>query len=251
MIKVDHKATLLEVRDLTKAFAGVRALKGVNLSIRAGEVHCVLGQNGAGKSTLIKILSGAYRPDEGEISWQGETVSIDGPTHALGLGIATMYQELDVVDGLSIAENIYLGHENSTGGILNRRDAAKKTSELLARLGHGDLNPHREVGSLSPANKQIVSMARALSRDIKLIIMDEPSAVLDSEEVKNLFRVVRQLSEQGIAVIYISHRLAEIREIGDRITVIKDGRTTATGLEVAETPTPALIKLMKIGRAHV
>ena len=244
MIKVDHKDTLLEVRDLTKAFAGVRALKGVNLSVRAGEVHCVLGQNGAGKSTLIKILSGAYRPDEGEISWQGEPVSIDGPTHALGLGIATMYQELDVVDGLSIAENIYLGHETSTGGILNRRDAARKTSELLARLGHGDLNPHREVGSLSPANKQIVSMARALSRDIKLIIMDEPSAVLDSEEVKNLFRVVRQLSEQGIAVIYISHRLAEIREIGDRITVIKDGRTTATGLEVAETPTPALIKLM-------
>ena len=244
MIKVDHKGTLLEVRGLTKAFAGVRALKGVDLSIRAGEVHCVLGQNGAGKSTLIKILSGAYRPDEGEITWQGEPVSITSPTHALGLGIATMYQELDVVDGLTIAENIYLGHESSTGGLLNRREAAQKTRELLARLGHGDLNPNREVGTLSPANKQIVSMARALSRDIKLIIMDEPSAVLDSEEVKNLFRVVHQLSESGIAVIYISHRLAEIREIGDRITVIKDGRTTATGLEVAETPTPALIKLM-------
>jgi len=244
MIKVDHKGTLLEVRGLTKAFSGVRALKGVDLSIRAGEVHCVLGQNGAGKSTLIKILSGAYRPDDGDITWQGESVSIDSPTHALGLGIATMYQELDVVDGLTIAENIYLGHENATAGLLNRRDAAKKTSELLARLGHANLNPNREVGTLSPANKQIVSMARALSRDIKLIIMDEPSAVLDSEEVKNLFRVVKQLSDSGIAVIYISHRLAEIREIGDRITVIKDGRTTATGLEVKDTPTPALIKLM-------
>lgn len=244
MIKVDHAGPLLEVTGLKKAFAGVQALKGVSLSIQPGEVHCVLGQNGAGKSTLIKILSGAYRPDEGQISWLGEQVSIDSPTHALGLGIATMYQELDVVDGLTIAENIYLGHETSSAGIINRRDAAKKTTELLARLGHGDLNPNREVGSLSPANKQIVSMARALSRDIKLIIMDEPSAVLDSEEVKNLFRVVRQLSESGIAVIYISHRLAEIREIGDRITVIKDGRTTATGLDVAETPTPALIKLM-------
>ena len=244
MIKVDHKTTLLEVAGVTKSFAGVKALKGVTLNIRAGEVHCVLGQNGAGKSTLIKILSGVYRPDDGEITWQGETVSIDSPTHALRLGIATMYQELDVVDGLTIAENIFLGHETSSAGIINRRDAAKRTRELLALLGHSNLNPNREVGSLSPANKQIVSMARALSRDIKLIIMDEPSAVLDSEEVKNLFRVVRQLAARGIAVIYISHRLAEIREIGDRITVIKDGRTTATGLEVAETPTPALIKLM-------
>lgn len=244
MIKVDHKSTLLEVEGIKKAFSGVQALKGVSLSVRAGEVHCVLGQNGAGKSTLIKILSGAYRPDDGTINWQGELVSIDSPTHALGLGIATMYQELDVVDGLTISENVFLGHETSTAGIVNRRVAAKKTKELLTRLGHGDLNPNREVGSLSPANKQIVSMARALSRDIKLIIMDEPSAVLDSEEVKNLFRVVRQLAASGIAVIYISHRLAEIREIGDRITVIKDGRTTATGLEVKDTPTPVLIKLM-------
>ena len=244
MIKVDHATTLLAVTGLKKSFAGVHALKGVDLTIRAGEVHCVLGQNGAGKSTLIKILSGVYTPDEGEISWQGESVSITSPTHALRLGIATMYQELDVVDGLTIAENIFLGHESSTAGLINRRDAYKKTRELLTLLGHGSLNPNREVASLSPANKQIVSMARALSRDIKLIIMDEPSAVLDSEEVKNLFRVVRQLSEQGIAVIYISHRLAEIREIGDRITVIKDGRTTATGLEVKDTPTPALIKLM-------
>jgi ribose transport system ATP-binding protein len=244
MIKVDHGETLLEVSGLKKSFAGVQALKGVDLTIRAGEVHCVLGQNGAGKSTLIKILSGAYTPDEGELRWQGESVSITSPTHALGLGIATMYQELDVVDGLTIAENVFLGHEKARAGILDRRDTAKRTKALMARLGHGSLNPNREVGSLSPANKQIVSMARALSRDIKLIIMDEPSAVLDSEEVKNLFRVVRQLSESGIAVIYISHRLAEIREIGDRITVIKDGRTTATGLEVKDTPTPALIKLM-------
>jgi ribose transport system ATP-binding protein len=244
MIKVDHATTLLSVAGVKKSFAGVQALKGVDLEIRAGEVHCVLGQNGAGKSTLIKTLAGAHQPDEGEITWQGEPVSISSPTHALDLGIATMYQELDVVDGLSIAENIFLGHEDSTVGILNRRDAAKKTRELMTMLGHGDLSPHREVGTLSPANKQIVSMARALSRDIKLIIMDEPSAVLDSEEVKNLFRVVRQLSESGIAVIYISHRLAEIREIGNRITVIKDGRTTATGLEVAATPTPELIRLM-------
>jgi len=248
MIKVDHETPLLEVRGVRKAFAGVQALDGVNISVAAGEVHCVLGQNGAGKSTLIKTLAGVHLPDSGEIVWQGEEVTISSPTQALSLGIATMYQELDVVDGLSIAENIFLGHELSTAGVLNARVANKRTRDLLKRLGHGDLSPTREVGSLSPANKQIVAMARALSRDIKLIVMDEPSAVLDSEEVKNLFRVVRELTAQGIAVVYISHRLAEIREIGDRISVIKDGRSMASGLDAQTTETADLIKLMT-GRA--
>jgi ribose transport system ATP-binding protein len=244
MINADHDSPLLEVRGVTKSFAGVAALKGVDISIEPGEVHCVLGQNGAGKSTLIKVLSGVHTPDGGDLAWQGETITIADPTAALDLGIATMYQELDVVDGLTIAENIFLGHERSTAGLLNVRDASKSARALLQRLGHPDLSPTREVASLSPANKQIVSMARALSRDIKLIVMDEPSAVLDSEEVRNLFRVVRELTREGIAVIYISHRLAEIREIGDRITVIKDGRTMATGLPVASTPTAELIRLM-------
>ena len=244
MINDDHGSPLLEVRGITKSFAGVAALKGVDFSIVPGEVHCVLGQNGAGKSTLIKVLAGVHKPENGELLWLGESVTIADPTAALDLGIATMYQELDVVDGLTIAENIFLGHELSTGGVLKVREAHKRTRALLKRLGHGDLSPSREVGSLSPANKQIVSMARALSRDIRLIVMDEPSAVLDSEEVKNLFRVVKELTRDGIAVVYISHRLAEIREIGDRITVIKDGRTTASGLVVTDTPTPKLIQLM-------
>jgi ribose transport system ATP-binding protein len=229
---------------VTKSFAGVRALRGVDLEILPGEVHCVLGQNGAGKSTLIKTLAGVHKPDSGEISWQGERVDIATPEAAIELGIATMYQELDVVDGLTIAENIFLGHELARGGFTRRSEAAKQTRELLRRLGHGGLSPHAEVGSLSAANKQIVSMARALSHDIKLIIMDEPSAVLDTEEVKNLFHVVGELTSAGIAVVYITHRLEEIREIGDRITVLKDGRTMATGLPVADTPTSELIKLM-------
>ncbi len=229
---------------MTKSFAGVRALRGVDLEILPGEVHCVLGQNGAGKSTLIKTLAGVHKPDSGEISWQGERVDIATPEAAIELGIATMYQELDVVDGLTIAENIFLGHELARGGFTRRSEAAKQTRELLRRLGHGGLSPHAEVGSLSAANKQIVSMARALSHDIKLIIMDEPSAVLDTEEVKNLFHVVGELTSAGIAVVYITHRLEEIREIGDRITVLKDGRTMATGLPVADTPTSELIKLM-------
>ncbi|MDQ1075485.1 ribose transport system ATP-binding protein [Microbacterium testaceum] len=244
MIKDDHEPSLLDVRGVTKAFSGVQALRGVDLEVRAGEVHCVLGQNGAGKSTLIKTLAGVHRPDAGEIVWRGEPVEISDPDAAIELGIATMYQELDVVDGLTIAENIFLGHELARGGFTQRGEAARRTTELLRRLGHANLPPHTEVGTLSAANKQIVSMARALSHDIKLIIMDEPSAVLDTEEVKNLFAVVRELTAAGIAVVYITHRLEEIREIGDRITVLKDGRTTAVGLPVADTPTAELIRLM-------
>ena len=232
------------MRGITKEFAGVKALRGVDLEVVAGEVHCVLGQNGAGKSTLIKILAGAHQPSGGEIFWQGEQVEIPNPVAAIQMGVATMYQELDVVDGLTIAENIFLGHELETGGVLQRARAARVTRQLLERLGHGNLSPHREVGTLSAANKQIVSMARALSHDAKLIIMDEPSAVLDAEEVKNLFRVVEELTSQGIAIIYISHRLEEIRQIGDRITVIKDGASMASGLSVADTTTPELIRLM-------
>ncbi|CAO1649468.1 sugar ABC transporter ATP-binding protein [Salinibacterium sp. SWN248] len=244
MIKVDHEPALLEVRGATKRFGAVRALKGVDISIAPGEVHVILGQNGAGKSTLIKMLAGVHTPDEGTLRWHGELVTISNPVAALELGIATMYQELDVVDGLTIAENIYLGHEMATGGFSQRSRANKSATELLDRLGHGNLSPSREVGSLSPANKQIVSMARALSRNAQLIVMDEPSAVLDSEEVKNLFRVVNELTASGVAVVYISHRLEEIREIGDRITVIKDGRSTANGLPVADTSTSELIRLM-------
>ena len=233
---------------MTKSFAGVQALRGVDLDVLPGEVHCVLGQNGAGKSTLIKTLAGVHRPDEGTIGWMGEPVEIATPEAALELGIATMYQELDVVDGLTIAENIFLGHELARGGFTKRSEAARQTKELLRRLGHANLSPHTEVGQLSAANKQIVSMARALSHDIKLMIMDEPSAVLDTEQAKNLFSVVRELTSEGIAVVYITHRLEEIRQIGDRITVLKDGASMASGLPAADTPTSELIRLMT-GRA--
>jgi ribose transport system ATP-binding protein len=244
MVKGDVDTSLLEMRGIEKSFGAVRALTGVDLEVRAGEVHCVLGQNGAGKSTLIKTLAGAHQPSAGTILWDGIPTVIADPTAALALGIATMYQELDVVDGLTVAENIFLGHELSTAGVLRRGQAARETRALLERLGHGEISPHREVGELSAAHKQVVSLARALSRNARLIIMDEPSAVLDSEEVKNLFRVIEELTSQGIAIIYISHRLEEIRQIGDRITVIKDGASMASGLAVADTPTAELIRLM-------
>ncbi len=235
---------LLRMEGIVKHFPGAKALDGVDLEVLPGEVHCLLGQNGAGKSTLIKTLSGAHRPDRGEIFVEGRPVAIGSPTAALELGIATMYQELDVVDGLSVAENIFLGHELQQGGVLRRREAHARTRELMQRLGHPEISPTREVGQLSSAGKQVVSLARALSREATLIVMDEPSAVLDPEEVDNLFRVVETIKAEGVAVVYISHRLEEIRRIGDRITVLKDGRTVATSLAVADVSTAEVISLM-------
>jgi len=235
---------LLQMTGIVKEFPGVLALGGVDLDVRAGEVHCLLGQNGAGKSTLIKVLSGVHQPEAGTILWEGEETSLSSPAKAIDRGVATIYQELDLVPHLDVAENIFLGHELSRGGFSQRRRAHRQARELLDRLGHREISPTRLVGELSPAAQQIVSMARALSHDTRLLVLDEPSAVLDQEEVKNLFRVVRTLTADGVAVVYISHRLEEIREIGDRITVLKDGRTVATGLAVEDTPTAQLIQLM-------
>jgi ribose transport system ATP-binding protein len=230
--------------DIVKRFPGVVALAGVDLDVRPGEVHCLLGQNGAGKSTLIKVLAGVHQPDEGTITWEGEEVRLGHPQAAMDLGIATIYQELDLVEGLTVAENIFLGHEKSRLGFSQRRAAARSAAALLKRLGHSEISPSREVGTLSAAGQQIVSMARALSHDVRLIVMDEPSAVLDAGEVERLFHVIGDLTAEGVAVIYISHRLEEIRRIGDRVTVLKDGRTVATGLPAKETPTSEVIRLM-------
>src|SRR4051795_12146546 len=241
-------APLLEMHGIVKTFPGVRALGGVDLDVRAGEVHCLLGQNGAGKSTLIKVLAGAHQPDEGHITWRGEQVSLSDPQAAMSLGIATIYQELDLVAGLTVADNIFLGRESSRLGLTRPAVANRAATRLLARLGHPEIRPTAEVGSLSPAAQQMVSIARALSQDAQLIIMDEPSAVLDNEEVERLFDVIRDLTAHDVAVVYISHRLEEIRQVGDRITVLKDGRTVATGLPVQDTPTREVITLMT-GRA--
>ncbi|GHC58240.1 sugar ABC transporter ATP-binding protein [Streptomyces flavofungini] len=236
---------LLTMSGITKSFPGVRALDGVDLHVQAGEVHCLLGQNGAGKSTLIKVLAGAHQPDDGTIVWRGDEVTLRSPIAAMRLGIATIYQELDLVEGLSVAENVYLGHEPTAAGFMVRgRDARASTAALLKRLGHGEIDPARLVGDLSAAQQQIVSMARALSHEVRLIVMDEPSAALDPDEVDNLFRIVGDLTADGVAVVYISHRLEEIRRIGDRVTVLKDGRAVAVGLPAKETPTREVIALM-------
>ncbi|MEU6017487.1 sugar ABC transporter ATP-binding protein [Streptomyces sp. NPDC047515] len=236
---------LLTMSGITKSFPGVRALDGVDLEVLAGEVHCLLGQNGAGKSTLIKVLAGAHQPDGGEITWHGAPAALKSPMAAMRLGIATIYQELDLVEGLSVAENVFLGHEPTTARFVVRtREGRTAAAALLRRLGHPEIDPARAVGELSAAQQQIVSMARALSHDVRLIVMDEPSAALDPDEVDNLFRIVASLTADGVAVVYISHRLEEIRRIGDRVTVLKDGRAVAVGLPAKSTPTRDIVAMM-------
>lgn len=237
-------APLLTMSGISKSFPGVRALDGVDLDVEPGEVHCLLGQNGAGKSTLIKVLSGAHQPDTGEITWQGEPVRLPTPVSAMRLGIATIYQELDLVEHLSVTENIFLGHEVAARGVIRPREARARAAALLARLGHSEIDPGTLVGRLSAAGAQIVSMARALSHDVRMIIMDEPSAALDPDEVDNLFRIVEGLTADGVAVVYISHRLEEIRRIGDRVSVLKDGGVAARDLPARTTPTDEIVALM-------
>ncbi|MQA11479.1 MAG: ATP-binding cassette domain-containing protein [Pseudonocardiaceae bacterium] len=239
------------MRGIVKLFPGVRALDGVDLEVRAGEVHCLLGQNGAGKSTLIKTLAGAHQPDAGRILWRGEPATLASPIAALRLGIATMYQELDLIGSLSVAENVFLGHERSRYGFTRPAVARAQARGLLARLGHPEIPAETEVGRLSAAGQQLVSMARALAHDAQLIVMDEPTAALASDEVDNLFRIVEELTESGVAVVYISHRLEEIRRVGHRVTVLKDGRTVASNLDARGTSTADLVDLMAGRRVEI
>ena len=212
--------------------------------VRAGEVHCLLGQNGAGKSTLIKVLAGAHQPDEGEILVDGEPVTHPHPVAALKHGIATIYQELDLVDWLSVAENIFLGHELAPAASRSGAPRRARDPRAALRLGHREISPHREVGPLSAAGKQIVSMARALSRDARLIVMDEPSAVLDREEVENLFHVVRELTARASPS---STSPTGSRRSGRSATGSPCSRTAGPSRRAcrrATTPTSELIRLM-------
>jgi ribose transport system ATP-binding protein len=241
-----QRPTVLEVRGLVKTYPGVEALRGVDFNVREGEVHCLLGANGAGKSTLIKCVSGAVEPTAGEILVDGEPLPERDTAAALGRGIATIYQELDLVEDLSVAQNIFLGHEPRRGPLLDMGRMRSDAAVLLGRLGHEKIDPRTPLAALRPAARQAVSIARALSYDARVLIMDEPSAVLDAGEVETLFEVVRRLTAEGVGVVYISHRLDEIRRIGDRVTVLADGATAADGI-AADTPTDELVRLM-VGR---
>ncbi len=236
---------LLEMKGIGKSFPGVKALEGVNLTIREGQVHALLGENGAGKSTLIKILSGAYTRDEGEIFFDGAKADIRTPADAERLGISTIYQEFNLTPNMTIAENIFLGHLPVKGGRIDWGTVRSRSRELLDSLDV-DLPVDTLTGRLSVAQQQMVEIAKALNRNTRILVMDEPSAVLSERDIENLFAVVRRLQAAGIGIIYISHRLKEIFELADEVTVLKDGRYVDTK-QVADVGMDDLVKLM-IGR---
>ncbi len=238
-------APLLVMRGIEKSFPGVRALKGVDLELHAGEVVALLGENGAGKSTLIKVLAGAQLPDAGSIHISGRRVAITNPIEAARAGIAVIYQEFNLVPSLSAADNIFLGRERSAAGFVPRREERRRAAELFRRVGV-PVDPGTPCRDLTVAQQQVVEIAKALSLDARILVMDEPSATLTPQEVARLFAVIRDLKSQGIGVVYISHRLDEVFAIADRVLVLRDGRCVGS-CPIGQVGRDDLIEMM-VGR---
>jgi ribose transport system ATP-binding protein len=239
-------APTLEMRNISKTFPGIKALNNVQLKAWSGEVLALMGENGAGKSTLMKVLSGAYQADPGgEILIDGQKVEIANPIHARHLGIAIIYQELSLAPNLTVAENIFLGDELSTRGLVNRKAMRDSCAEVLERLG-ATFTPATTVASLSIAEQQQVEIARALHANSKILVMDEPTTALSSRETEKLFELIRQFRSDGLAIIYISHRMGEVYELSDRVSVLRDGTYVGT-LDKPDISAEALVKMM-VGR---
>ncbi len=238
---------ILSLEGISKRFGGVRALNGVGLSLAAGEVTALLGENGAGKSTLVKILTGIYRPDAGRFSVHGVEQSFHGPRDAWAAGITAIHQETVMFDELTVAENVYMGHMPvGRSGLVDWGRIRAQTAELISRLD-ADFAPETPLKRLGVAQKHLVEIARALSHDARIVIMDEPTAALSAREIDDLFRIVQQLKAEGRAVLFISHKFDEIFRIADRWTCLRDGEHVGDG-RIADATEPELVKLM-VGRS--
>ncbi len=244
---MDAGDVMLEVRKISKEFPGVKALDEVDLTLRRSEIHALVGENGAGKSTLIKILAGVYRKDSGEILFEGSALELNGSHDSLARGIKVVFQELALIPQLSLAENVFLESFPLRGGRrIDWRALNHRTGEILQSIGM-DLNPAAKVSALTVSQQQMVEIARALSHEAKVVIMDEPTSALTPNEIGQLFAVIRTLKQMGIAVLYVTHKLEEVFELCDRVTVFRDGRLVSTR-PVAETAIEAVVTDM-VGRS--
>jgi ribose transport system ATP-binding protein len=226
-VEATPNTTLLVAQGIDKAFGGVPALRGASLEVARGEVHALIGENGAGKSTLIKIVTGVHRRDAGSVEYDGGPLELSSPQQAQDRGISTIYQEINLVPMRSVAENVFLGREPRRLGLIDWKRMNAETRTVLARLGL-ELDVTRQLGTLDVAIQQMVAIARAVSYDARLVIMDEPTSSLDDREVETLFEVIRQLKGDGVSTIFVSHRLDELYEICDRVTIMRDGETVRT-----------------------
>lgn len=238
----------LSLKGIRKSFGPTVALDGVDLELRPGEVHALIGENGAGKSTLMNVIAGSLKPDDGQMQIDGYAFSPTSPLDARTHGIALIHQELSLCPHLSVAENVLMGIESSRFGWLDRDKLRTRTNEVLRTFHHADIHPEKRVGDLPVAGRQIVEISRALAARARIILMDEPTSSLQRDDVVHLFTLIRKLSSEGISVIYISHFLEEVRQIANRFTVLRDGRSVATG-EIANTSDDELIAKM-VGRAQ-
>ncbi len=240
-------APVIVARGIEKSFPGVRALRGVDFDLRPGEVHALMGENGAGKSTLMKILTGVYQPDGGDIMVAGRKVSIPGPHAAQALGISIIHQELFLMNHLTAAQNIFIGREPRKvfGMFVDEGKMNRDAAEIFRRM-QVNINPAGEVGYLTVARQQLVEIAKALSYNSNVLIMDEPTSALNTTEVAHLFAIIRDLKAQGVAIVYITHKMDEVKQIADRITVMRDGQYIDT-LPAADTPISKVISMM-VGR---
>jgi len=239
------KETVLEMKNITKIFPGVKALDKVNFSLKKGEVHALLGENGAGKSTLMKVLNGIHQRDEGEIIVKGESVKFENTKEAQKAGLAIIHQELELIPYLNVAENIFLGREDRNGIFINYQKLYQKTSEVLDMLGV-DIDPKAKIKDLNIGSQQMVEIAKAVSQNADILVMDEPTSSLTNQEIDILFELIERLKQQEIAIVYISHRLEEVFEICDRVTVLRDGQFVDE-VETSATNEDQLIKMM-VGR---
>ena len=239
---------MLSLSNIHKRFGPTVALDGVNLELRKGEVHALIGENGAGKSTLMNVVAGSLRPDEGRMQIDGKSYVPSNPLDARLSGIALIHQELSLCPHLTVAENVLMGIEPSQMGWLDRERLMKRTNEVLQTFHHADIRPERRVSDLSVAARQIVEISRAIAAQARIILMDEPTSSLQRDDVSELFALIRKLSAEGISVVYISHFLEEVRQIANRFTVLRDGRSVATG-NISETTDDELIAKM-VGRSQ-